>query len=98
MARIEFFAVKEDIEDLIRRGYNFKLAYEKLKNEGRITMSFDAFYGHLNPRKKKASSLQQTQPPATNQLPQPLEDGRRSLGVGNSESTIKTQYPAEKVI
>lgn len=52
VARIEFFAVRQEIEKLLAAGYSIKLAYDHLKNLGQITMSYQAFYRNLKPREK----------------------------------------------
>lgn len=82
MARIQFFAVNEEIKKLFAAGYSIKLAYEHLKEAGRITMSYRAFYDNLNSNKKKQALL----PPRQQQLQKPE---KRKLGVGNTEPTIK---------
>nr|WP_320013090.1 TraK family protein [uncultured Desulfobulbus sp.] len=51
-ARIEFFAVRQEVEKLLAAGYSIKLAYEDLKQKGKITMSYQAFYRNLKPVKK----------------------------------------------
>ena len=51
-ARIEFFTVRQDVEKLLAAGYSIKLAYDHLKKSGQITMSYQAFYSNLKPRKK----------------------------------------------
>ena len=39
MARVEFLAVKDDVESLLARGYLLKPAYAQLTKEKRISMS-----------------------------------------------------------
>jgi hypothetical protein len=55
VARIEFFTVRNEVEKLLAAGYSIKLAYDHLKNLGQITMSYQAFYRNLKPRKKSVS-------------------------------------------
>lgn len=55
LARIEFFAVRQEVEKLLAAGYSIKLAYDNLKDNGKITMSYQAFYRNLKPGKKSAS-------------------------------------------
>ena len=55
-ARIEFFAVRQEVEKLLAAGYSIKLAYEDLKEKGKITMSYQAFYRNLKPVKKSVST------------------------------------------
>ncbi|MGD9950074.1 MAG: TraK family protein [Desulfobulbus sp.] len=75
-ARIEFFAVRQDVEKLLAAGYSIKLAYDHLKNAGQITMSYQAFYRNLKPRKKSASKTSAAKQP----------EGKLGLG---KETTIK---------
>lgn len=56
-ARIEFFTVMQDVEKLLAAGYSIKLAYDHLKESGQITMSYQAFYSNLKPRKKSNSQV-----------------------------------------
>lgn len=52
-ARIEFYAVKDDVERLFAAGYNIRLAYEELVAQKKITMSYAAFNGYVNKAKNK---------------------------------------------
>ncbi len=80
--RVQFMAVQEEVQGLIRQGYGYKMIHEKLVGDGRVTMSYDTFYNYLR-RKKKV------QPSAGHDRNiQPTIPTRR-LGVGNSESLIK---------
>lgn len=54
-ARIEFFAVRQEVEKLLAAGYSIKLAYDNLKDKNKITMSYQAFYRNLKPEKKSGS-------------------------------------------
>ena len=54
-AKIEFFAVRQDVEKLLAAGYSIKLAYDNLKDNNKITMSYQAFYRNLKPEKKSGS-------------------------------------------
>ncbi|HIX41437.1 MAG TPA: TraK family protein [Candidatus Desulfovibrio intestinigallinarum] len=42
-ARVEFLAVRQEIEDLISKGYSIKTVHEMLQKDGKISMSYDAF-------------------------------------------------------
>ena len=42
MARIEFLACREEIEELLAKGYDKRKIYTELTEKGRITMSYDA--------------------------------------------------------
>lgn len=43
MTRVEFLAVKDDVESLLAKGYLLKPAYALLTKEGRISMTYDTF-------------------------------------------------------
>lgn len=43
MARVEFLAVKDEVESLLARGYLLKPAYTQLTKEKRISMTYDTF-------------------------------------------------------
>ena len=43
MARVEFLAVKDEVESLLARGYLLKPAYAQLTKEKRISMTYDTF-------------------------------------------------------
>ena len=62
-ARIEFFTVRQDVEKLLAAGYSIKLAYDHLKKSGQITMSYQAFYSNLKPRKKSKSRIDTAKQP-----------------------------------
>lgn len=43
MARVEFFACMETVESMLRQGFSRQLIYERLKEEGRISMAYVTF-------------------------------------------------------
>ncbi len=62
VARIEFFAVRQEVEKLLAAGYSIKLAYEDLKEKGKITMSYQAFYRNLKPAQKTGAKERSVAP------------------------------------
>jgi hypothetical protein len=58
-ARMEFFAVAEEVEKLLDQGASYVLAFEKLHHEKKITMSYYTFYSYA---RKRIPIKQQTQP------------------------------------
>lgn len=54
--RVEFFAVKEEIQELIQKGYGYKMIHEKLTADKKITMTYTTFYHYLRPGKKSAQN------------------------------------------
>lgn len=54
MARVEFHAVKPDVEDLLAKGHPMTSVYRLLKENGKISMCFESFKRYLRgPRRKK---------------------------------------------
>lgn len=43
MARVEFFACMETVESMLRQGFSRQLIYERLKEEGHISMAYVTF-------------------------------------------------------
>lgn len=60
MARVEFMAVREDVEALIAKGHPAMSIYQQFKAAGKISMSYRAFHRHLKGTPKKA---RQSAPP-----------------------------------
>lgn len=54
MARVEFMAVREEVEALIAKGHPAMSIYQQFKAAGKITMSYRAFHRHLKGAPKKA--------------------------------------------
>lgn len=75
-ARVEFFAVEEEVERLLAAGYNFVLAYEALVEAGKITMSYRTFYGHVREKNQHSNGkeLPASSPPANDSPASDLDD------------------------
>ena len=43
MARVEFLACMDSIEELLAQGFSKRLAYERLREQGRISMAYITF-------------------------------------------------------
>lgn len=55
MARVEFLAVKPDVDELLAKGHPMTSVYRLLKDSGKISMCFESFKRHLRgPRQKPA--------------------------------------------
>lgn len=80
--RVQFTAVKEEVQGLIQLGYGYKMIHEKLVADGKITMSYDTFYNYLRRKKQPQPTKEE------NQTIHPSMQKMR-LGVGNAESIIK---------
>ncbi len=61
LAIVEFFAVEDEIQKLRSQKYGITLTYEKLKEEGKIKMSYKTFYGHLKKYEKENEEKKQLQ-------------------------------------
>ena len=47
MGRVEFRACEVEILDMHRRGYANKYIYDKLVKDGKLTLGYSTFNGHL---------------------------------------------------
>ena len=47
-ARVEYYACRDDVEALLAQGYNAKRIYDYMKEQGRVTCGYQAFYGNIN--------------------------------------------------
>ncbi len=71
-ARAEYFACRGDVEIMLQQGYSIRMAYERMKEENRITCSYSAFCDYvrgngnrLHSRKKGAQKTQLPVPQKT---------------------------------
>lgn len=55
MARVEFFAVRQEVEELLAQGHTLRLAYEHLFKLKKISMAYDSFRRHVKGAPKKAT-------------------------------------------
>ena len=47
-ARVQYYACRDDVDALLDQGYNPKRVYEYMKEQGRVTCSYQAFYDNIN--------------------------------------------------
>ncbi len=52
LARVEFFAVREDVMALLTQGHTYASAYDQLKEAGKISMSYSAFRNYVHNRSR----------------------------------------------
>lgn len=71
MARVEFLAVKPDVDELLAKGHPMTSVYRLLRDSGKISMCFESFKRHLRgPRQKPAPDREaKAGMPATHPLP-----------------------------
>lgn len=71
MARVEFLAVKPDVDELLAKGHPMTSVYRLLRDSGKISMCFESFKRHLRgPRQKPAPDREaKASMPATPSLP-----------------------------
>lgn len=55
-ARIEYYAVRDMVEDKLHTGYPFTHIYQELLKAGRITMSYSAFCDYARGKGKRLHS------------------------------------------
>ncbi len=58
LARVEFFAVREDVMALLNQGHTYASAYDRLKGAGKISMSYSAFRNYVHTRSPKLKKRQ----------------------------------------
>lgn len=54
MGRVEYLANKDLIHDLLRQGYTLVSIHEKLKEKGKLTLSYSTLNGLVKPPKRKS--------------------------------------------
>lgn len=47
-ARVEYYACRDEVDAFLAQGYNPKRIYDYLKDQGRVTCSYQAFYDNIN--------------------------------------------------
>lgn len=68
-ARIEYFACRENVEDMLAKGYSARMAYEAMKEQGRVTCSYSAFCDYVRGGGKRLHSRKKGKPKAAPTLP-----------------------------
>lgn len=64
-ARVEYFACRVDVETLLARGYSARMAYEQMREQGRVTCSYSAFCDYVRGggKRKHSSGRKKPKPP-----------------------------------
>nr|WP_308620458.1 TraK family protein [uncultured Desulfovibrio sp.] len=73
MARVEFFAVRQEVEELLAQGHTLRLAYEHLFKLKKISMAYDSFRRHVKGAPKKAMPDKRPDLPAPDVPPVPAK-------------------------
>lgn len=60
MAHVEYVALKPQIDEMLMKGYNIKMAYNALKEKGLVTMTYAAMYENVTRAGRKAMKAQRT--------------------------------------
>lgn len=68
-ARVEYYACREDVEAMIAKGYNVRMAYRAMKDQGRVTCSYSAFADYVRGNGKRLHSKKGKRPKAAAQTP-----------------------------
>ena len=61
-ARAEYFACRDDVETMLHQGYSIRMAYERMKEENRITCSYSAFCDYVRGSGKRLHSRKKGTP------------------------------------
>lgn len=75
MARVEFRAARETIEDMLEKGYNYRLIYEFLFENGKITMSYRSFWQYIKTELNQPTKTEST--PASKNIQSQGQGGHR---------------------
>ena len=55
-ARPEYHACREEVEAMLAKGYSIRLAYESMKEQGRVTCGYSAFCDYVRGGGKRVHS------------------------------------------
>ena len=55
-ARVEYLACKEEVEALLAQGYSVIMAYEKMREQSRVTCGYSAFCDYVRGQGKRKHS------------------------------------------
>ncbi|CAK7044166.1 MAG: hypothetical protein DELT_02958 [Desulfovibrio sp.] len=89
-ARVEYIACRDDVEDLLAKGYSARLAYELMKEQGRVTCSYSAFCDYVRGGGKRVHSKKKGRPKNSLQTP-PRAGG--PIIAGSSRESNKFEWP-----
>lgn len=101
--RMEYRAVKSDVEAMRERGCSVKMIYDEMAKAGRLTIAYSTFCsyvcggGELMHGKKKASPKQPLNPGRT-VAPQPTAAQKKTDRPETSKSYIRDKTPLEDLI
>lgn len=98
MARVEFLAVKTDVEKLLEEGHTYASAYDILKEKKKVSLGYSAFRVYINkflrpcdavkpPRKKRQDQGDQSPPPPPSVPDAPEETRALRIVDGNKAKT-----------
>ena len=80
---MEYYACREEVEAMLAKGYSARMAYEAMKEQGRVSCSYSAFCDYVRGGGKRLHSKRGRRPKPVNQTP------------GNRPRTV-TPAPREK--
>jgi len=52
-ARVEYRACQADVEALLAKGYSYRMAWEEMQKQGRVTCSYSAFCDYVRGQGKR---------------------------------------------
>lgn len=74
LARVEYFAVRDEVSMLLAQGHTYASAYDTLKTKGKITMCYGTFRSYANGSREKTTEQDSTAPAAS-----PRHNGPRKV-------------------
>lgn len=89
-ARVEFLAVQEDVAKLLAEGHRIKAVFERLSQDGRLTVCYTTFCDYIRGggRRLRRKDQKRSQPDfSAAQPPQPTVNAPRRTVVARPEKT-----------
>ena len=68
-ARVEYYACREEVETMLAKGYSARMAYEAMKEQGRVSCSYSAFCDYVRGGGKRLHSKRGRRPKPVSQMP-----------------------------
>ena len=93
-AKIEFIACQDEAEKWLAAGYDIKATYQKLKEAGRITMSYKAFHNNLVKTKAPQKERKKAVEPPVELAPVPPKKSPVKSSLAASGTTRQQDFKA----
>lgn len=101
-AKVEFIAVQPELQRLLTAGHSKKMAFEKLRESARITMSYTRFCELSKGKKKPSEDTRQSGPATTPESSKNAEDkatplpAKQPSGAASSDKAASAPATSEQ--